>query len=360
MNDRSENQLDMLVDEIKYDYTNNTTLDKLFLIFSLASLVANFIGSVSNIILFGFSFTTIVCIIFVAIVLGSLLITLLLKKSMYYNILAISLIIFIEFPILYISYREAAMPYLVLGVYASIILFSKKTKYFVCASLVLTYIITVAVSFFYDDIYLDFKDADSSNITFYASLIVSAIVSVTTIIVSLSATRNNYDKIFNEYKEMASKLERVNHYDSLAPCYNRKFAINYIENLSKSLSFSGASLVLCDLLDTNNVNEKYGIQTGDDLIINFAQIAFKILKGRGFIARFNGVKFLLVLNNVTIESEIEKIYNDIISEFNAYYSKNRDDKFRIAHGISILKNNFNTDDEIMILTLSCQANSRKL
>ena len=360
MNNKTENQLDDLVDEIKYDYDNNLTSDKIFFIFAMTSLFANIVGAISNAIIFGFSYTTIFCIVFSSLILISLLSLKIFKKPMYYNIVVVCLIIFVEFPVLYLSYREASVPYFVLGIYASIVLFSKRTRYFVGLGLFITYFLTVSLGFFYSDIYDEFIDSDPNRINLYASLFVSTIVTITTILISLNVIKNNSEKFYNEYKEMTRKIERVNHYDPLVPCYNRKYATDYLSNLSTSLAFGGVTLILCDLIDMNNVNEKYGFQTGDDLLVNFASISFKVLKGRGFIARFGGVKFLIVLNNVTIESEINKIVNEIISEFNAYYSKNRNDKFRIGYGISILKNNFNPDDEIKILTLSCHANSKNI
>lgn len=353
MENRFENQLDELLNEVREDYYNTNNNNNIYFIFLLTALVSNIIGTVANIILFKLSITSIVCIVFSVLIIISTIIFKLKNKAYIFVRLSLYSIMFLEIPFLYISYREATIPYLILGIYSMLLLFKNK-KMFICLTLlVIIYLSTISISYFYPDIY---NEIDKASI--YASLFTSLVISVVAILVTLYLLLSYNDKGIKELNELTKKIERVNHYDSLVPCYNRKYAVDYLESISKSNSSIAISLVLLDIENLHEINEQYGYQIGDDILVNFSQFAFNALKGRGFVSRFGGTKFLLILN-VTIETEINRLLNEMIEDIKNYYQKLKNEDLKIDYAVTICKNRFSVDDEVVILTSSLNAKQKK-
>ncbi len=327
-------------------YTDNTT-QKLYLIFDITALVANIIGAVANVFIFGLSSTTIVCISFTIILLLATLIARLTKKYDITIYIVAFLLAAFEFPFLYFSYRISAIAYLVLGIYSASIIYKGRGKIAVLSILSSIYVIIIAAGFIYPSYYNNIVEEVGS-----VSLIISGLVSGIITTFSLTLTINlmiyNYTNKNNEYIELNKRLERMNHYDSLTPCYNRKFLMDYLKTNCNVRTNNGLSIVLFDIVDLGYINFKYGYTTGDQVLAQFADIVFAALKGRGIVARYDGQKFIAILY-ITVQDEINKIVTSIVEDFKKFGEKLKNDKFNVSYGITICKSNFSVDDELKIV-----------
>ncbi len=338
-------------------YSDNTT-QKLYLIFDLTALIANIIGAVSNIFIFGLSVTTIVCIAFTVLILIATLLARITKKYDIAVYIMAFLIAAIEFPFLYFSYRISSISYLVLGIYAASIIYKGRGKIAVLSILIAIYVITIAAGFIYPQYYESIIN-EAGNVAMIISGIVCAIIASISMGLTINLLIYNYENKNNEYIELNKRLERMNHYDSLTPAYNRKFLMDYLQTNCNVRTNNGLSIVLFDIIDLGYINIKYGYSIGDQVLAQFADIVFAALKGRGIVARYDGQKFVAILY-ITVQDEINKIISGILEEFKKYCEKLKNDKFNVSYGVTICRSNFSVDDELKIVYARSCDYARKL
>ena len=125
---------------------------------------------------------------------------------------------------------------------------------------------------------------------------------------------------------LQSRLERTNtlleaerdqmamlaHKDALTNCFNRHALI---ELESRLLERDGL-IVMIDINDLKIINDKYGHQTGDEVIIKVAQALKDCLRGNDYIFRYGGDEFLVVAFDFHINEG-----NERMREVEQYLSK---------------------------------------
>ena len=345
-------------DTFDKEYYSDNTTQKLYLIFDLTALIANIIGAVSNVFIFGLSVTTIVCIAFTVLILIATILARITRKYDIAIYIMAFLIAAIEFPFLYFSYRISSISYLVLGIYAASIIYKGRGKIAVLSILIAIYVITIAAGFIYPQYYESIIN-EAGNVAMIISGIVCAIIASVSMGLTINLLIYNYTNKSNEYIELNKRLERMNHYDSLTPAYNRKFLMDYLQTNCNVRTNNGLSIVLFDIIDLGYINIKYGYSIGDQVLAQFADIVFATLKGRGIVARYDGQKFVAILY-ITIQDEINKIVSGILEDFKKYCEKLKNDKFNVSYGVTICRSNFSVDDELKIVYARSCDYARKL
>jgi diguanylate cyclase (GGDEF)-like protein len=114
--------------------------------------------------------------------------------------------------------------------------------------------------------------------------------------------------------------EKLANTDPLTGAYNRRylneFANDYIKIVKREkIDFS---LLIIDLDDFKNINDTYGHETGDQVLIQFVKIVRETIRENDLIIRFGGDEFILLLPNTSINNAkilANKIINRI-SEHN--------------------------------------------
>lgn len=98
-------------------------------------------------------------------------------------------------------------------------------------------------------------------------------------------------------EERTHKLIKIASLDPLTEIYNRrKFSEVLDEQIQISRRYKNPlSLLLCDLDSFKNINDKYGHQMGDDVLIKFASIVKNNLRITDFYARWGGEEFIMLL-----------------------------------------------------------------
>ncbi|OOM77260.1 putative diguanylate cyclase YcdT [Clostridium puniceum] len=105
------------------------------------------------------------------------------------------------------------------------------------------------------------------------------------------------------YKE----LEKINQTDSLLGIYNRKY---FFELLDKNTGKEEKkfAIVMIDIDDFKKVNDTYGHQFGDKILINTANIVASCIDSKDIFARYGGEEFILYISDFTTE---DSVYNKI-------------------------------------------------
>jgi len=108
------------------------------------------------------------------------------------------------------------------------------------------------------------------------------------------------------YKE----LEQLNQKDSLLGIYNRKFFYERIEKKEINKENDKFAIVMIDIDNFKKINDTYGHQFGDKVLINTTNIVKDGIDKSDIFARYGGEEFILYIPSFTNE---DVVYNKIES-----------------------------------------------
>ena len=113
------------------------------------------------------------------------------------------------------------------------------------------------------------------------------------------------------YKEIQEQLKR----DPLLGIYTRKYFIDFVEkkiNKSKKDIFA---IVMIDLDDFKNINDRFGHQFGDTVLLNTVELIKDNLNPKDMVARYGGEEIVLYIeeaeNSKAVYEKIDSIRENI-------------------------------------------------
>lgn len=129
-------------------------------------------------------------------------------------------------------------------------------------------------------------------------------------------------------QELKIKLEQLriaSITDPLTKLYNRQYFYNYLYDFVNQDEWDSLSLIMIDFNDFKQVNDRFGHQTGDDLLVEFAEM---IRKHCHMAFRFGGDEFVIVSVDQSL-SYIKKTLGKLSEEF-----KTHSDIVTLSYGIT--------------------------
>jgi diguanylate cyclase (GGDEF)-like protein len=124
------------------------------------------------------------------------------------------------------------------------------------------------------------------------------------------------DKNLNE-----RKIEKLSYYDSLTGLYNRRFFEEEMKRLNTTRNLP-MSIIIADLNGLKIINDSYGHEKGDQILVQAAQILKSSLREEDILARYGGDEFAVLLPKTTkqaaeriekrIKEKCKKTKNDLI------------------------------------------------
>lgn len=115
------------------------------------------------------------------------------------------------------------------------------------------------------------------------------------------------DDLYRQNAALKSDMERLNYMafrDGLTGLYNRRYAIEQLPQ--DLLGTEQTVLVLADIDDFKNINDTYGHDAGDKLLICIAQI-FDGINAEHITVRWGGEEFLIILFHVSSEEAMRQM-----------------------------------------------------
>jgi len=110
-------------------------------------------------------------------------------------------------------------------------------------------------------------------------------------------------------------LKNLSERDVLTAAFNRRYFYDYCKNnLCMHMELFPVCLISIDFNHFKYINDHYGHETGDRLLIEFVQIVKKVIGENGNIFRFGGDEFIIVLRN-TLVPAAESVMQSIIKAF---------------------------------------------
>ncbi len=120
-----------------------------------------------------------------------------------------------------------------------------------------------------------------------------------------------YSVIQHQKSSLSSQSQR----DDLTNLYNRKFINQILEELFSNPT-TGFGLLFIDINRLKYVNDNFGHNNGDKLILFVADILRKVLRDCDVSARIGGDEFLVAIDNISGEAQLDKItfrINELVS-----------------------------------------------
>ena len=128
------------------------------------------------------------------------------------------------------------------------------------------------------------------------------------------------------HKNLALNVEANR--DSLTGLFNRRYMDQKMEEKMEILSSEGLifGIIICDIDDFKRVNDTFGHESGDDVLVNVAKVLTNSLRENDVVCRWGGEEFLIVVDGnkrVTIDvaERIRTMIEDMVVVSHGYTIK---------------------------------------
>ena len=148
-------------------------------------------------------------------------------------------------------------------------------------------------------------------------------------------TRILHDK--SEFLKLKNReLKDISSRDSMTGLYNKNTALSKIERILKeSEDDKKHALLFVDIDDFKKVNDLYGHDEGDRLIISFAELLKSYFREDDVIGRFGGDEFIVFVKNIKNTQTLKEIVERFCIKINERNIENSEYDFTTSIGISI-------------------------
>ncbi|MBD5451494.1 MAG: GGDEF domain-containing protein [Lachnospiraceae bacterium] len=123
-------------------------------------------------------------------------------------------------------------------------------------------------------------------------------------------------------KEKMSYYLTDNAFDPGTGLYNKRAIQEYA--LEKTREGKELYLAMIDVDDFKNVNDRFGHMFGDEVLSKVSEIMRGVIDSRGMVGRFGGDEFMLVLDGVSDEEELRRIFKTISKNMQWEYQDIKD------------------------------------
>jgi hemerythrin len=124
-------------------------------------------------------------------------------------------------------------------------------------------------------------------------------------------------KRVEELSKQNCELEAMVFIDQLSGLYNRRHALSVMESmfLSYKKENKGFAVIIFDLDHFKKINDNYGHDIGDKVIMSVGKMVSRLTRGSDIGARYGGEEFIIILPETSEGSRI--VAEKIMSNFSA-------------------------------------------
>ncbi|MBQ3955400.1 MAG: GGDEF domain-containing protein, partial [Clostridia bacterium] len=184
--------------------------------------------------------------------------------------------------------------------------------------------------------------------SYYESLIyqVSCAIRILHLLMYTQETGNQLKESLEIITKNNLRLDTLAKQDELTGIYNRRGFYIEAENLRKEEA-ENHKYIIVGFADTDNlkmINDTYGHDEGDNIIIGSANVLSDTLGNRGVIARMGGDEFAFVFmsNNRDEEKEFYDSFEDNINKYNEESEK----EYRLSISLGMYVYEYNEDIDL--------------
>ena len=130
------------------------------------------------------------------------------------------------------------------------------------------------------------------------------------------------EKSYKHTLELSKKYQQLAHFDPLTQLSNRRDALCILKQEQSRIlrSKEPLSIILCDVDHFKKINDKYGHNAGDSVLIYLAKIFTSNIREQDCVARWGGEEFLFILPqtadqsaNILAEKIKDKVQNHLVN-----------------------------------------------
>jgi len=175
------------------------------------------------------------------------------------------------------------------------------------------------------------------------------LVSVSFIGGNISSLRRDLSSSRKQLQSSLIMIRDMAIHDDLTGFYNRRHLMELVEAENNRSSRTGSifSLVMMDVDNFKNINDIYGHQAGDNVLMTFSAIIRSVLRKTDFCGRYGGEEFLIVLAETDIQEAkvfAERIRSCVEDSF--FPDLGSDSKVTVSIGIAQHQTNEDIDKTI--------------
>ncbi|MGI5940004.1 MAG: GGDEF domain-containing protein [Thermoleophilia bacterium] len=183
-------------------------------------------------------------------------------------------------------------PVLLVGALCVAFVFKGAVRIGMLSALSIMSIVFVVLEYHYPDIIIPYSGREEQFedlvFTYAMCIVVSSIL--------VYRVMNAYTKLHNEKMRLVNRLEHISQTDALTGLYNRRFLSASIDEEMRRSYDTGSQLTVC-ILDIDyfkEINDTYGHEYGDNVLINIAQIMRDSLTEEEIFGRYGGEEFVVL------------------------------------------------------------------
>lgn len=306
----------------------NTDLHtKLFVVLAITGCISNIAGFTANAVIFGFTVQTVICAVCATIVIVSSLAGFISGRTYVATFIILLVLGFIEFPMLYISYGESTMVYMLVAE-IGIVTFMKSGHRVIMGSAVLIVDIGAFI------VRRTFPQLNVATDNMGADTLMSFIISFIAILVAVGMVILQYEKQARQLSRMSEELTQAVNTDPLTDIRNRRYLMEYLEKQLAETDGKKHFAVLIDLDMFKSVNDTYGHVFGDKVLKAFADTVKANIGEKDVIARFGGEEFMILFDTDNAE-EVIKIMHRISKGYSEFSKKKKGKEFTFSAGAAL-------------------------
>ena len=154
----------------------------------------------------------------------------------------------------------------------------------------------------------------------------------------------------NNEKNTEQKVHFMSYYDDITGIPNRKMFTEKFQELinNNSNSKSQLGIIFFDIDNFKNINDTYGHEVGDEILLKLCHRIENILDGRHTFARFGGDEFIIAFSDVINEIEIKGFLDELLLKVSKPFDVNNKKIYcSISIGVSVYPNDANRLDILL-------------
>ena len=143
--------------------------------------------------------------------------------------------------------------------------------------------------------------------------------------------------ITNE-KNSEQKINFMSYYDDITGIPNRKMFTEKFQELinNNSNCKSLLGIIFFDIDNFKNINDTYGYEVGDEMLLKLCERIENILDGRQTFARFGGDEFVIAFSNIINDKEINEFLDELLLKVRKPFEVNNKKIYcTISIGVSV-------------------------
>ena len=146
-------------------------------------------------------------------------------------------------------------------------------------------------------------------------------------------------------KKMQESIRRQVEYDEMTQLYNRRYGDKNLLKMKAQMQISGIKycVAIGDIDFFKKVNDNYGHEAGDEVLIHVARVLKEQILANGFVCRWGGEEFLIVIESHTIE-QAEHILQSILDTLRNQTITYQEQQIRVTMSMGLVS--VKAEDEI--------------